>query len=48
MPDAAEVLAAYAQTGTITGLADVFKVPRHTASAWARRLRQQGHAIGRG
>ena len=47
MPDAAEVLAAYAQTGTITRLADHFGVPRHTVTGWARRLREQGHAIGR-
>jgi hypothetical protein len=47
MPDAAEVLAAYEQVGTITGLAEHFGVPRHTATAWARRLRREGHAIGR-
>jgi hypothetical protein len=47
MPDAAEVLAAYEQVGTITGLAEHFGVPRHTATAWARRLRREGYAIGR-
>jgi hypothetical protein len=47
MPDPAEVLAAYAQAGSITGLAEHYGVPRHTANGWARRLRQQGHAIGR-
>jgi hypothetical protein len=47
MPDPAEVLAAYEQIGTITGLAEHFGVPRHTATAWARRLRREGHAIGR-
>lgn len=48
MPEAAEVLAAYAEAGSITGLAQHYGVPRHTANGWARRLRQQGHAIGRG
>lgn len=47
MPDPDEVLAAYAQTGSITGLAEHYGVPRHTANGWARRLRQQGHSIGR-
>jgi hypothetical protein len=47
MPDATEVLAAYQRIGTITGLADHYGVPRHTATAWARRLRSQGHPIGR-
>lgn len=47
MPEAAEVLTAYEQIGTITGLAEHFGVPRHTATAWARRLRREGHAIGR-
>jgi hypothetical protein len=48
MPDPAEVMAAYRQAGTIGGVAEHFGVPRHTATSWARRLRQQGHAIGRG
>jgi hypothetical protein len=47
MPDASEVLAAYQRIGTITGLAEHYDVPRHTATAWARRLRSQGYAIGR-
>lgn len=47
MPEPSEVLAAYGQIGTITGVADAFGVPRHTAASWARRLRQQGHSIGR-
>jgi hypothetical protein len=47
MPDPDEVLTAYAQTGSITGLAEYYGVPRHTANGWARRLRQQGHSIGR-
>jgi hypothetical protein len=47
MPDADEVIAAYEQVGSITGLAEHFDVPRHTVTSWARRLRQQGYAIGR-
>jgi hypothetical protein len=47
MPAASEVLSAYQQAGTISGLAEHFGVPRHTANSWARRLRQQGHSIGR-
>ena len=47
MPEATEVLAAYERVGTITGLAEHYGVPRHTATAWARRLRSQGYAIGR-
>jgi hypothetical protein len=40
-------MAVYAQTGTITGVAEHYSVPRHTAAGWASRLRRQGHAIGR-
>lgn len=47
MPDPAEVLAAYAQAGSITALAEHYGVPRHTANGWARRLRGLGHSIGR-
>lgn len=47
MPTPDEVLAVYAQTGTITGLAEYFGVPRHTAQGWAGRLRRQGFHIGR-
>jgi hypothetical protein len=47
MPAADEVLAAYQQAGTISGLAEHYGVPRHTANSWARRLREQGHSIGR-
>jgi hypothetical protein len=47
MPPADEVLAAYKKTGTLTALADYFDVPRHTIQGWARRLRSQGHPIGR-
>lgn len=47
MPDPAEVLAAYAQAGSITALAQHYGVPRHTANGWARRLRREGHSIGR-
>jgi hypothetical protein len=47
MPPAEDVMAAYRQTGTLTGLAEHFDVPRHTIQGWARRLRDQGHPIGR-
>jgi transposase-like protein len=47
MPEAAEVLSAYEQAGTITALAEHYGVPRHTVTGWARRLRREGHAIGR-
>jgi hypothetical protein len=46
MPDPAKVLAAYAKTGSLSALAAHFDVPRHTVVGWARRLRDQGHAIG--
>jgi transposase-like protein len=47
MPPADEVMAAYEQTGSVSGLADVFAVPRHTVQGWARQLRRQGYTIGR-
>ncbi len=47
MPEASEVLGAYAQAGSITALAEHYGVPRHTANGWARRLRGMGYAIGR-
>jgi hypothetical protein len=47
MPPADQVMAAYQQIGTVTGLAEHFDVPRHTVSGWARRLRNEGHNIGR-
>lgn len=47
MPDPSEVLAAYERVGTITGLAEHFEVPRHTAQGWATRLRRSGYQIGR-
>ena len=47
MPDADEVIAAYEKVGTITGLAEHFGVPRHTAQGWAGRLRRGGYHIGR-
>jgi hypothetical protein len=48
MPDADEVLAAYREVGTVSGLADFFGVPRHTVQGWARRLRSEGYTIGQG
>jgi hypothetical protein len=47
MPDPDEVLSVYQETGTITGLAQHFGVPRHTAQGWAGRLRRNGYQIGR-
>jgi hypothetical protein len=47
MPDADAVLAAYKEVGSVSGLADYFDVPRHTVQGWARRLRREGHDIGR-
>jgi hypothetical protein len=47
MPAPEDVLAAYRQVGTVSGLADHFGVPRHTVQGWARRLRSQGYQIGR-
>jgi hypothetical protein len=47
MPDPEEVMDAYRATGTITGVAEHFNVPRHTVAGWARRLRTLGHTIGR-
>ena len=47
MPDPAVVMKAYERIGTITGLAEHFDVPQHTATHWARRLRTQGYQIGR-
>ena len=47
MPPAEEVMAAYRQVGSVSGLADHFGVPRYTVQGWARQLRKQGHAIGR-
>jgi len=47
MPEPDEVMDVYRETGSITAVADRFGVPRHTVAGWARRLRAQGHAIGR-
>jgi len=47
MPDPNEVMAAYEEVGTVSGLAEHFGVPRHTVNHWARRLRGQGYEIGR-
>jgi hypothetical protein len=41
MPKTAEVLAAYEQIGTITGVAKHFGVPRHTAQGWMTRIRKR-------
>lgn len=47
MPEPEQVMDVYRQTGSITAVAEHFGVPRHTVAGWARRLRAQGHAIGR-
>jgi len=47
MPDPSEVMKAYEEVGTVSGLAEHFGVPRHTVNHWARRLRGQGYEIGR-
>jgi hypothetical protein len=47
MPEASDVLAAYQQVGSVSGLADHYGVPRHTVQGWARRLRREGYDIGR-
>jgi len=47
MPPADEVMAAYQQVGTVSGLAEHYNVPGHTVQGWARRLREQGYQIGR-
>lgn len=47
MPEPDQVMDVYRQTGSITAVAEHFGVPRHTVAGWARRLRTQGHAIGR-
>ncbi|MET9265634.1 hypothetical protein [Amycolatopsis sp. NPDC004079] len=40
MPEVAEVLAVYEQTGTVTAMAAHFGVPRHTAQGWMGRIRR--------
>ncbi|BCB74621.1 hypothetical protein GCM10022251_75210 [Phytohabitans flavus] len=47
MPEPEQVMDVYRQTGSITAVAEHFGVPRHTIAGWARRLRSQGHSIGR-
>jgi transposase-like protein len=47
MPDPEQIMDIYRQTGTITAVAEHFGVPRHTVAGWTRRLRSQGHTIGR-
>jgi hypothetical protein len=46
MPDPEEMMVVYQQYGTITGLAEHFGVPRHTAQGWASRLRRAGFQLG--
>ena len=42
MPDPAEVKATYLASRTITGVAEHFGVPVHTAQGWVSRLRRKG------
>jgi hypothetical protein len=43
-PEVEELEAAYAETGTITGVAERFSVPVHTAQGWISRLRRKNAA----
>jgi hypothetical protein len=47
MPDPDEIMNAYTEVGTVSGLAEYFGVPKYTVNHWARRLRGQGFEIGR-
>jgi hypothetical protein len=47
MPEPSDIMKAYKQIGTISGLAEHFDVPHYTVTHWARRLRAQGYDIGR-
>jgi hypothetical protein len=40
MPDVAEIIATYERIGTVTGLAEHYGVPRHTAQGWMGRARR--------
>jgi hypothetical protein len=40
MPDVDEVRAVFDQVGTVTGLAEHYGVPRHTAQGWMSRIRK--------
>jgi hypothetical protein len=40
MPDAEEIIATYERIGTVTGLAEHYGVPRHTAQGWMGRARK--------
>jgi hypothetical protein len=42
MPDQADVVSAWQQTGSVSAVAQHFGVPRHTATGWLRRLRGLG------
>jgi hypothetical protein len=48
MPEPAEVVAAYQESGGTTALARHYGVPRHTATGWIRRLRRLGLLEARG
>ena len=42
MPDPAELKATYLRSRTITGVAEHYGVPTHTAQGWISRLRRKG------
>ncbi|MCA2218762.1 hypothetical protein [Jidongwangia harbinensis] len=42
MPDPAELLSAYQNADSVTGLARRYGVPRHTMNGWLSRLRRMG------
>jgi hypothetical protein len=42
MPDPAELKATYLRSRTITGVAEHYGVPTHTAQGWVSRLRRKG------
>jgi len=44
-PDPAELEAAYNETGTISGVAEHFGVPVHTAQGWISRLRRKNTTL---
>jgi hypothetical protein len=46
MPDVRELREVYQERRTITGVAEHFGVPRHTAQGWITRLRRRGIQIG--
>jgi hypothetical protein len=46
-PDLAELEAVYTATGTISGVAEHFEVPVHTAQGWVTRMRRKNSSADR-